>query len=625
MIKRTNRILLFILALAFCMRLVHIIAIQSSPLGRHLFIDSEIYDSWATDIIKNGIVGNRPFYQDPLYSYTLAFIYSIFSHNLFIVRFFQILGGVLVCYFLYRITILLFNNEKAGIISSLIGALYLPFIFYEGEVEKTALGVILATLFIWSFLCAYKNKGSWIVPGILLGLAILVRSNFFILGLGLLVFFVVQKNFRKFLFFVLGLSIVIGPVVLRNSILARELTFTTTQAGQNFYIGNSPYNNTGDYSPPPWIRRHPRFEEEDFKSHAENKIGHALRPSQVSSFYFQQSFAFIVGNFGKFLNVMFKKILLYFNNYEVPDNQDIGFVAIYSPVLKIPLLQFGLVFALALAGLIFIKKRIVDLLFWTGFLIFAVSTVAFFVFSRYRIPSLPLIIPYAGFGVWRFIEIIKKKEWRSLNLPALAFAGVFILTLIPLKSETDLRLTKAQCFGNLATKYYQADSVEKAIFLFNRALAIAPFHSNSLHDLGVIYFFKKDYAQAEDYLTKCLKVEPTHYAANFFLARVCDEQNRLPEALDYYEKAKAIQPGNLEIQFNIATVLQKMGRYEKAFAVYEEMLKLAPDNPLIYHNLSVAHFHMKNYQKAKIYLDKVKTFGMAPNPMYEKALNEVLK
>jgi tetratricopeptide (TPR) repeat protein len=559
-----------------------------------------------------------------LYPYFLAFFFSVFGHSFFVIRLVQVILAPLTCYLVCVIARLLFEQERIGLAAALIAALYQPFIFYDGEVEKTALGVVLGALALWAVLVAYRDRRHWLTAGIFLSLATLVRSNFFLLSVGLGVVLAARWQWRGLLYLAVGAVIVLGPVIIRNSLLAKEPTFTTTQAGQNLYIGNSPYNRTGDYAPPPWIRHHPRFEEEDFKSHAENKLARRLSPGEVSRYYFRQSLDFAIRAFGSFAKVTFKKALLYFNNYEVPDNQDIAFVANYSPILKLPLLQFGLVFALALSGLILVKKRAVDYLIWAGFILFAASVIAFFVFSRYRVPSVTFIMPYAAFAVVQFYERLRVRDWRSLRLPLGLAIAVYAVTLIPLRSARDLKLTKAQCFANLATRYYQEDSVAKAIAVFNKALAIAPYHSNSLHDLGVIYFFKKDYARAEQYLTACLAVEPTHYAANFFLGRVYDEQNRWQEALPAYEKARQIQPGNLEIQFNIATVCQRMGRYADALATYEAMLKIAPDNPLIYHNLSVAYFNLKQYDQAKLHLDRVKALGMAPNPQYEEALHKAL-
>lgn len=622
--KKLDRALLVVLALAFILRLAHVLFLQASPLGPRVFIDSEIYDSWALDIIKHGPIGSNPFYQDPLYPYFLAFCYAVFGHSFMVVRLIQALLGTLVCYLVYLGAELLFSNKKVSLLSALLAAVYQPFIFYDGEVEKTALGVLLGAFLAWSFLRAYRQKLDWSLAGFIVGLATLVRSNFLLFAFGFALMLMLGKKWRGLLYFAAGAVLILGPVIVRNSILAKEFTFTTTQAGQNFYIGNSPYNKTGDYDPPPWIRHHPRFEEEDFKSHAENKLGRRLRPSEISRYYFQESFNFIFGSLGPFLEVTFKKVLLYFNNYEVPDNQDIGFVAIYSPILKLPLLQFGFVFSLALAGLMLARPRALEWIVWAAFLLFALSVIAFFVFSRYRVPAMPLVIPFAALAAVRLSELLRKRDWGQA-LPALGIAAaVFILTLVPLKSPRDLKLTKAQCFANLATRFYQEDSVDKAISVFNKALAIAPYHSNSLHDLGVIYFFKKDYAQAEQYLTACLKVDPTHYAANFFLGRVFDEQSRWPEALTAYGKARSVQPGNLEIQFNIATVLQKMGKYQDALIVYDEMLKIAPDNPLVYHNLSVAYFNMKQFEQAGTYLEKAKALGMTPNSMYEKALQQAL-
>jgi len=620
-----KKYVLIILVIAFIFRLMHILSIHFSPLGSYLFIDSEVYDTWARDILKNGVIGTRPFYQDPLYPYYLALLFTIFGHNLFIVRLIQIITGTLTCYLFYQIANLLFDDKRVNLTSALIAATYIPFIFCEGEIEKTGLAILLTTLFIWLFLMAYKNKLNWVLPGITLGFTVLVRNNIFIIGVSIIILLFFWKNYRALITFACAFFIPITLVVVRNSILAKELTFTTTAAGQCFYIGNGPYNNSGQYTNPPWVRPHPYFEEEDFRNFAQQKLEKKVRTSEVGKFYFKLTFSFIKNNPGKFLILLLKKILFYFNNYEIPDNQDISFIADYSPILKFPIFRFGLIFALAIVGFISMWRQKIGYLIWAGFFIFALSIIVFFISARYRMPAITFIIPYASCGLWQLGNSFKKRIWKDITKYSLIFTGVLAFTLIPLKSEEALRLSRAQDIANLATRYCQEGKLQTAIDLYHKALIIAPNYDNALRDLGVVYLLERNYKEAEKYLSRCLEINPNHADANFFLGKVYQEEGRLQEAVELYKKAQEIWPGNLEISFNLANILQNLGRIEESIKIYEAMLKIVPENGLIYHNLSVAYYNLKNYNLAKLYLDKAKSLGLAPNPLYEKALNEASK
>ena len=50
-----------------------------------------------------------------------------------------------------------------------------------------------------------------------------------------------------------GLAIAIGPVAARNYFVADDFVLITSQAGQNFYIGNNRGNESGVYKAPPFV------------------------------------------------------------------------------------------------------------------------------------------------------------------------------------------------------------------------------------------------------------------------------------------------------------------------------------------------------------------------------------
>ena len=70
----------------------------------------------------------------------------------------------------------------------------------------------------------------------------------------------------------LGFVLVVAPVTLRNTVVGGDFVLITSQAGQNFFIGN--YRGAmGLYRAPPFVRAHPFFEEEDFRAEARRRTG----------------------------------------------------------------------------------------------------------------------------------------------------------------------------------------------------------------------------------------------------------------------------------------------------------------------------------------------------------------
>src|SRR5206468_1429717 len=172
---------------------------------------------------------------------------------------------------------------------------------------------------------------------------------------------------------------------------------TTSQAGQNFFIGNNPDNLTGMYRAPEFVRADPKFEEVDFAREAERAVGRQLKPSEVSHYWFNRARMFITARPADFFRVLRQKAALFWNEYEIPDNLDIYFFNRYSSLMRLWLPAFGTVAPLGVLGMVLCIRewrRIWPLyLFVLGYF---VSVILFYVFSRYRLPVVPFLMVFAA-------------------------------------------------------------------------------------------------------------------------------------------------------------------------------------------------------------------------------------
>ena len=668
--KAFTWLLLSVLALGFALRAANLAATSSSPFFTRPVIDGQVYDEWAL-AIKSGKALAEPFYQDPLYPYFLAVIYSVFGHNYVAVYAIQLLLGILLLWLIFDTTRMVFDR-RAGIIAALLAALNKPLIFYEGQIEKTALAVFLVGLFIWMLARALNSRRPiWqFLSGLALGLAALTRANLLIFAplLPLLLLFLRQQaggprlvlawNSRQVapaLWALAGIAIVIAPVAVRNTVLAKELTLTTTQSGQNLYIGNSEYNRTGQYVAPPWVRPNPEFEQTDFRDYADKAAGHKLSYRQVSDFYTRATLKAITGSPGRALGLFARKFLLYFNDYEVPDNQDMYFFSRYSWVLRIPLIGFGIIFALGLAGILLLRQRPVPrvslIVFFFGY---ALSVIAFYVFSRYRLPSLPALLPFAGaMVVWLWSQLSpisspqrhdehnvpRRKDSNShrvvvsswlTRLSSVRFLGGLLLvaaayavTRYPLHRGSG-RWEAAQCLVNLGSSYFHEGDTAKAVRAFNEALKENPDHGEALRNLGILEYGRNDLEQAAELLAHAVRAEPSNPVSRHFLGKVRERQGELDSAYVQYRQAVNLAPGRVEYRFSLAPIVQKLGDLEAALAQYDTMVTLAPDNPLVRHNRSVALYVLGRNQEALQELEAVRRLGGTVNPQFEQALRAAL-
>ena len=88
----------------------------------------------------------------------------------------------------------------------------------------------------------------------------------------------------------LGLAALLVPVGLRNAHVGGAFLLTTAQMGPNFYIGNH-RGADGTYAPMRAGRGDPTFERDDARAIAEDDLGRALTPAQVSDYWMTRSFA----------------------------------------------------------------------------------------------------------------------------------------------------------------------------------------------------------------------------------------------------------------------------------------------------------------------------------------------
>src|SRR6266576_5056388 len=108
---------------AFLIRLIYLIEIDSIPLFYNLAGDGLAYDEWGQRIAAGDWLGQGVFYQAPLYPYFLGVLQLVLGHNLWFIRFVQILLGSFSCALIYLVGRRLFSRP-AGIAAGFLLACY---------------------------------------------------------------------------------------------------------------------------------------------------------------------------------------------------------------------------------------------------------------------------------------------------------------------------------------------------------------------------------------------------------------------------------------------------------------------------------------------------------------------
>lgn len=418
---------LLIFSIAITLRLTHLFQVSCEDwYFKILLSDSYVFVKNAFEILSGQFVGHRVFYQDPLYVMFLAGIFKINNGVLFDVVILQIFFSSITSVIIYLTTSNLFN-KKAGLFSGLLFSFYPVGIYYDALILKPCLIIFLLSLYIFSLVINSKKK-SFVLSSIFLGLLCLIRGNFLLI-IPIHFIWIYKNSFKinALLFSFLSISTIILPFSYMNYIASNDFILITSQAGQNFYTGNYPYNTTGYYIPLPFVRPSALYEEKDFHTEAEKRTGKKMLPSEVSKFWFKEAFVVIYKNPLTSLKTWGKRILIFFDKYEVPDNYDYQAIKKLSFIKFISFINFPLIVSLALIGFYYSSKQPVEKYIGIFVFLYFISLVLFFIFGRYRIPLIVPLCIFAGNGC---IILINNK--RLL---------IILLLMITLFSWNPIRLT----------------------------------------------------------------------------------------------------------------------------------------------------------------------------------------
>jgi 4-amino-4-deoxy-L-arabinose transferase-like glycosyltransferase len=541
-----------VFVLALVLRLVYLHQVDSLPFFEFPLIDARSYDEWGRAIALGDWLGDSVFYQAPAYPYFLGIVYSIFGADLAWAHTTQMVLGAVSCLFLYLATRQIFGRNVA-LAAGLILAGYAPALFFDGMIQKTSLGLFLTTglLALLAGFAAKPTLGRIAVAGAVAGLLALTRENALVFAVVVPAWLVLRypsvelpKRFAFSGAFALGLALVLLPVGFRNLAVGDTFAVTTSQLGPNFFIGNNA-EATGLYRPLMPGRQTPDFEGRDAARAAAWETGRELPPGEVSAYWLDRSLAWIADEPGRWLLLLFQKTLFTLNDYEIPDTEDIYVHAEFSSVLSVlhPVLRFGVILPLALAGLVFAWRersagRAGELI---GLLavVFTGAVAVFYVWARYRFPLVPLLVPFAALALVRTFTLARGGEWRSLAGPGIVLvlgAAVSNLTLF------DREALSQAAWVNLGNIMIRESRLTEAESYLDRAVAIEH-ESAGLHfHLAVLRFRQDRMAEAEPSLRRMLELDPNDFRGHRMLGQLLRTDGRREEANHHLKESVRLDP-----------------------------------------------------------------------------------
>jgi 4-amino-4-deoxy-L-arabinose transferase-like glycosyltransferase len=463
------------------------------PHAENPVIDERSYDEWAREIASGEWLGDEVFFQEPLYPYGMALLYSIFGPDRTAVRHAQVGLGAIACVLVALLTARAFGR-RAGIVAGLGLAVYRPALWLPALLLKENL-FLFALVGVALLVVRARSALGWLAVGVVAALGALLRGNLLVLLPCFVVWpvaraFLVRERVRPALGHaaaaVCGVLLVLLPVAVRNHAVGGVMVLSTSGAGTNLYGGNNVQNPYGRATEFDWVRGIPEYEAGDWRREAERRTGRVLNAAEVSDFWRDQVFESVRNDPGLHVSILWNKLRLTLGSYEVPDNHLLEWDARYVGLLRWPLPGFGVFGALGLAGLgLFLLPgrvrpgRASTAAAWQVALLaalYAGTVVLTVTSSRIRMPLVPLLAPFAGYFVtsgWGLVRDGKRPVARVLAWLGCLAAGATI-AWVPVFSAAELSEDLDKRDYNLAVQYIENGRDAEARALVGRLLAAHP-------------------------------------------------------------------------------------------------------------------------------------------------------
>ena len=594
-----------VFAAAFFLRLIYLLQIDAIPLFYNLAGDGRTYDEWAQRIAAGDWLGQGVFYQTPLYPYFLGVLQFVFGHNLWLIRFLQVILGAVSCGLIFCVGERLFSRT-AGVAAGLILAFYAPAIFYDGLIEKSILDLTLFSLALFVLLVVDDNRwAKWLACGGLLGLLGLSRENALILVPVIAAWIILHFRQRSVVLrarwlslILVGVLLVLFPVGLRNLLVGGEFKLTTSQFGPNFYIGNNPLAD-GSYGSIRNVIHENQLEGRDAKRLAERALGRTLSPGQVSSYWFERALQYISAQPVQWLKLLGFKWLLVWNAREVEDSDDFYIYQQWSELLTLLAYfsHFGILAPLAGAG-VWLTRHHWRQLWLIYVMIFALagSVAVFYVFGRYRYPLVPLLALFAGAGSVELWRLCRRQAWRTLATTAALAIVIAVLINWPLQKVSG---AGAAGYNNLANALAKQGRVDEAIKAAEQALKVQPDFAIAHYNLGNLYVQRARLDLAQGHFEEALRLLPNYAEAHSNYGQLLAERGDLAAGVAQFQMAISLNPAISRAHLNLGVALAKSGRLIEAVAALQRAAALTPESAEPVYFLGSVYAAQNRYAEAE--------------------------
>jgi Flp pilus assembly protein TadD len=433
---------------------------------------------------------------------------------------------------------------------------------------------------------------------------------------------------------VVAVAAVVLPVTARNYAVGRDFVPIASQGGINFFIGNNTSSDGGSAVLPVLGES---WENEDVERIAEAHLGRELRPSEVSGFWYARGREFLQEQPAKAAALYLRKLVLFWDSYELANNKDIYYFGRMSVVFRaLSWMHFGVIAPLAVLGIFVSVRRnrgaVLMLLFVLSYMF---GVILFFVNARFRLPVVPFLMLFAASGGEWLIERVRGGRTRELVLAACALVALalfvnhdFYSTHAGDRAQTHMTLGRvaaaqgrhsdalgeyrraieispnyAKAYNSMGLALEQLGRDDEALDSYMRAARIDSGLAMARNNIGSLLLRRGELHRAESWFRQAIEIDQYLEQAHMNLAVVLAESGRLEEAEYHLGCAVTAEPGFVEAWHALGKVLEQTGRLPEAANAYARAVSIDPSYAPARHDLGVVLAMAGRYEEALRHLE----------------------
>jgi tetratricopeptide (TPR) repeat protein len=298
----------------------------------------------------------------------------------------------------------------------------------------------------------------------------------------------------------------------------------------------------------------------------------------VSRYWEQKAWIEIALDRAHWAKLFGAKLFMVFTNTELADSDVHDRFVVWSPLLNAldRVWGFGGLFALACAGVVTLwSERRRHWPIGAMAVVYALSLAMFFIFARYRMMLVALLMPFAAAAVGQGGELIRRP--RRL-VPAIVAAGVAI-GIVWLGERSIPQRIKGTNDYNRAITAASRGQTDRAIGLYRSAIAQNTTLSAAYQNLGLVLIESGRLEESADALASGVRLEPSDPVAHINFGTALARLGRLEEAITQFEQALHLDATSTAARYNLGAALLAAGRRREGIDVLRPIASATSADP----------------------------------------------